>query len=267
MKYKKFILNCLEESSKIALKHFGNVDQTTKTDDPNQVLTQTDLEIGQFLLSSIKDEYPGHSIVDEEIGIVDNTSQYTWVTDPIDGTSNFASGSPLFGTYIGLLKNNFPIAGGLVLPKLNEIYYAEDGKGCFLNNKEVHVTKEKELHSVLVSYTIDSHTENPELTKKETEILSEIILNTRNPRMSGSCFDTAMVIKGAYGAYINQTGKIWDNVAQHILVKEAGGIQTTFFGLKMNYEDHLENPGKNYTFCIASPEIHRKLMKLLKEYE
>ena len=73
-----------------------------------------------------------HNIIDEEAGIIDKKSEYTWVFDPIDGTSNYASGLPMYGVIIGLLKDWKPLIGAIALPAFGEIYYAERGKGCLL---------------------------------------------------------------------------------------------------------------------------------------
>jgi len=84
-----------------------------------------------------------------------------------------------------------------------------------------------------VSYGIDGHQEDLEFTKKECALLAEIILNIRNLRTSNSVFDTGILVKGGYGAYLNRTSKVWDNVAQQIIVEEAGGVYTDFSEKKL----------------------------------
>ena len=261
--YTNFITHVLQEASIIALSHFGKVSGTTKEGDNNQVLTQTDLAIGQYIISKIKEVYPDHNIIDEEAGVIDNKSEYTWIIDPIDGTSNFASGVPLYGIMIGLLEEATPIAGGFALPAFDEIYTAEKGKGAQCNGKEIRVTRETKLLSSLVAYQIDGHQEDPQITKDECTLLSEILLNIRNVRNGGSCFDAAMVAKGKYGAYLNRTSKIWDNVPEQIVIEEAGGIYTDFFGKPMDYSHPLTNTEDNFTFCAGSPALHRQLQEII----
>src|SRR6266567_936118 len=180
MNYQSFITTVLQEASEIANEKFGKVTGVTKGDDNNQVLTQADLTIGKFIIEEIKKEYPDYNIIDEEVGAVDNGSEFTWVVDPIDGTSNFASGVPTYGIMMGLLYNAQPIAGGFIIPPTNEIYLAEKGKGTFLNGKRVFVTKEKKLLNCLVAYGIDGHPEKPEVTRSEMKVLGEIIFQIRN---------------------------------------------------------------------------------------
>lgn len=261
--YTDIITNVLQEASIIALSHFGKVTGTTKEGDSNQVLTQTDLEIGQFIIAKIKEVYPAHNIIDEEAGVINKNSEYTWVIDPIDGTSNFASGVPLYGIMIGLLEEATPIAGGFALPAFEEIYTAEKGKGAQCNGNKIRVTSETKLLSSLVAYQIDGHQEDPHITKDECVLLAEIALHIRNLRNGGSCFDAAMVASGKYGAYLNRTSKIWDNVPEHILITEAGGVYTDFFGKPMDYSHPLTKVEDNFTFCAGSPVLHRQLQEII----
>lgn len=265
MEYKDFIVEALEEASNIAKESFGKVSGVTKEGDNNQVLTETDLKIGQAIIKKIQEKFPEHNIIDEEAGVIDNKSNSTWVIDPIDGTSNFANGVPLFGTMLGLLENNIPIAGGLALPAFSEIYVAEKGKGAYCNGEKIKVSSETELKKSLIAYGIDGHQEDPEFTKSECSLLAEIILNIRNLRTSNSVFDIAMVAKGNYGAFLNRTSKIWDNVAQQIIIEEAGGIYTDFFGQKIDYSRGLTNSQDNFTFLAASPELHKQLLEIIKK--
>jgi myo-inositol-1(or 4)-monophosphatase len=261
--YSNFIEKSLANSAKIARSYFGNATGTTKAGDNNQVLTKADLDIGQFLISRIKTSYPNFNIIDEEAGVIDNKSEFTWVIDPIDGTSNFANGVPTYGIMLGLLQQDKPIAGGIALPYFEEIYLAESGNGAYCNEERIQVSTETNLSKVLVAYGIDGHQENPELTEKEMAILYKLILNIRNLRSSNSVFDTAMVAKGEYGGLLNQTSKIWDNVAQQVIIEEAGGKYTDFWGKSINYENPLTKAKDNFTFCTAAPILHQQIQEII----
>ncbi len=263
MDYSSFIKNVLTEASVIAKANFGKVSSVTKAEDNNQVLTATDVEIGKLIVEKIQSTFPQDNIIDEEAGVIDMQGQNTWVVDPIDGTSNFASGVPTFGIYLGLLNGNTPIAGGLSLPAFDKTYVAEKGKGTWCNGQQVHVTSEMNLASSLVAYQIDGHQEDPNITYAESELLGDIVLNIRNLRTSNSAFDCAMVVEGKYGALLNLTSKIWDNVAQQILIEEAGGIHTTFHGNKIDYTNPLSLAKNNFTFCAGAPELHKKLQEII----
>lgn len=265
MDYQTFISSSLQEATLIARQQFGKVSGITKSEDNNQILTTTDKEIGHLLIQKVQEHFPDYNIIDEEAGIIDNHSDYTWVIDPIDGTSNFANGIPTYGIYLGLLENDQPTAGGAALPAFNKIYTAEKGKGTTCNGQSIHVTDEQNLLSALVAYQIDGHQENPLLTEEEGKILSKVILHIRNLRASNSAFDAAMVMEGKYGAVLNKTSKIWDNVAQQILITEAGGTYTDFYGNPIDFSNPLAKAKENFTYCAGAPVLHQQLQELIHQ--
>lgn len=264
--YKDFIKSVLSNSSKVAIDNFGNQLSIVKSGDSNQVLTETDNKIGSLLIDNIEENFPDHTIIDEEKGVIDNKSDLTWVIDPIDGTSNFAKGLPHYGTMIGLLKEGQPIAAGIVLPYFKETYIAIKNEGCYLNGIRIFVSKETKLINSLVVYQIDGHQENPDLTKNECKLLAQIVLNIRNLRTSSSVFDLVMVAQGKYGAILNKTSKIWDNVAQQLIIEEAGGIYTDFSGRKMDYSNPIQKATQNFTYCAGNPILHKELIDIISQY-
>lgn len=263
MTYTDFISQSLSDAATIATEQFGKVVGTTKPEDNNQVLTQTDIAIGKLLVESVKATYPAHNIIDEETGVIDNGSEYTWVIDPIDGTSNFVNGIPQYGTYIGLLYQDTPLAGGIGIPPLSEIYTAEKGKGAYCNGKQIHVSTETELKNVLVAYGIDAHPEQEDFIATEGNLLMHIVLQIRNLRVSNSAYDGALTAKGAYGAWLCRSSKVWDNVALQIVIEEAGGIYTDFFGNPIDYKNNLHRTKENFTYCAASPILHKQLQVVI----
>ena len=264
--YQKFLEESLKKASQIASNNFGKVSGVTKGEDNNQVLTETDIQVGNALIDLIQIEFPEHNIIDEEAGVIDKGSDFTWVIDPIDGTSNFAQGVPNYGIMIGLLKDSKPLAGGIALPYFKEICVAEKGQGAFCNGEKLLVTEETNLLSVLVAYQMDGHQENPEFTRKEGQVVAEIALNIRNLRNSGSCFDAVMLAKGKYGAYLIQTCKIWDVVATNIIIEEAGGFYTDFFGKPMDYNNALNRTKENFTCCGSTPVLHEQLQNIIGKF-
>jgi myo-inositol-1(or 4)-monophosphatase len=265
--FQSFLGATIRTAADIANSHFGKTTSTTKAGDNNQVLTEADLAIGKHIIAQIEAEYPDHNIIDEEVGVIDKGSQYTWVIDPIDGTSNFASGVPTYGVMLGLIEKDVPIAGAIALPAFNQVYIAGKGEGTHLDGKKITVTREENLLSTLVAYSMDGHQEKPETTRDECRIFAEIVLGIRNIRSSGSCFDWMMVAKGAFGGGLNRTSKIWDNVAVQIIIEEAGGVYTDFFGEPMDYSNALQRADENFTACCASPALHRQLQKIIHAYE
>lgn len=263
MDYKTFIESSLEEAGHIALQHFGNVHPTTKSEDNNQVLTEADLAIGKYLVERVREQYPQHNVIDEETGVIDNGSSYTWVIDPIDGTSNFATKTPTYGIIFGLLENSVPVVGGIAQPSLSQLFVAEKGHGAYCNDEKISVTTNTSLLSTLVAYGIDGKQENPQVTKKEAILIGELVLNIRNLRSNGSSYDVMNVALGAFGGSLAQTSKVWDNVGQQIICEEAGALYTDFFGNSLQYKNILNEHNRNFTWCIAPAQLHTQLQKII----
>ncbi len=263
MIYQKFLTETLKSASRIADRMFGKVSGKLKVHDPKQVLTEADLAVGKFIINEIGKNYPEHNIIDEEAGIINKNSEYTWVVDPIDGTANFAVGIPLYGIMIGLLKEDKPFAGGFSLPYFNEIYVADKNQGAVCNGKKLEIRDRNDFLKILVAYGIERDNENSDKTRDEAKYLADIALEFLNIRDSGSIYDTAMLAKGAYGACLYYHGKIWDNVAQQIIIEEAGGVYTDFYGEPMDYSNPLTKTERNYTYCAAAPAVHKKLQEII----
>lgn len=263
MEYQKFITATLEEASKIANDMFGKVSVSIKPHDPNQILTDADLKVGKFIIEEIEKEFPEHNIIDEEGGAIDKKSEYTWVTDPIDGTANFANGLPTYGIMIGLLKGNMPVAGGIALPADKEIYIAEKGMGTFHNGRKITIKDRDNFSTTLVAFCVDKHPEDPAMTVFESKILVELVNNFLNYRTNASVYDIIMLLNGGYGGCLYDMGYIWDSVAQQIVIEEAGGIYTDLFGSPIDYSKPLEKTKTNFSCCAAGPAIHKKLQQIV----
>lgn len=263
MNYQDFVKSVLTDAARIAKGSFGKVSGIVKSDDNNQVLTEADVEIGKMIVSEIRNHFPEHNIIDEEAGVIDSKSDYTWVVDPVDGTSNFAAGLPTYCVAIGLIHQSTPVVGGIVLPFFEELYLAEKGKGAYCNRQKLSVDKKSILSNSLIAYGIDGHRENPRLTKDECMVMANIILNCRNIRSSNSNYDSMLVAKGRYGAWLNRTSKIWDDVPPQVIIEEAGGVCTDYFGDPLDYSNVISKANDNFTVCLAAPQIYSELQKII----
>lgn len=261
---RSFVENILGGAAEIALSWFGNTEGIWKDADPIQVVTEADLEIGRYLIERIRAVYPAHSVIEEEHGVTAGTEPLTWVVDPIDGTSNYAAHLPMYGIAVGLLENDFPILGGVVLPAFGELYLAERGGGAFCNGKKISVDADAELRTALVAYGIDGKPDRPESTRAEMATLAEITLGIRNLRTSNSAFDQMMVACGKYAACLNRSSRIWDNVAAQVIIEEAGGRYTDFEGRALSYAGCLERSGENFTWCTGAPGVHGALQAIIR---
>lgn len=134
------IIEIAKEAGQIVREGFGKtIDIEFKTNESNLV-TQIDKASEKRIIDFVKKEFPNHGILAEESGEIKNTSEYLWVIDPLDGTTNFAHGLPIFSISIGVQKNGITVAGA-VYDVMNDIVYsAESGSGAYTNNKRINVS-------------------------------------------------------------------------------------------------------------------------------
>jgi myo-inositol-1(or 4)-monophosphatase len=267
MDYAEPILEMLRTCAPIALRFFGRADRAgarTKPGDRAQVVTDADVEIGRTIAAAVAARFPDHNLIDEEIGVVDRGSRFTWVVDPIDGTSNFAAGVPTYGIMIGLLSEGRPIACGIALPAFDETYWAEAGKGAWRDGTRIAVDDVSDLSTMLVACGVDGHPADPERTRAEFRALAAIADSVRNVRSSNSVYDAVLLAQGKYGGWLLHESRIWDNVAPHLLIEEAGGRYTRLDGSQLDYERPLLRARENFAICAAPPAVHERLQAILR---
>lgn len=97
--------------------------------------------------------------------------------------------------------------------------------------------------------------------------MAEIVLGIRNLRAAGCVFDGVMVAKGKYGGYMNQSSRIWDNVGLQIIIEEAGGVYTDFWGKPIDYSNPISKAGNNFTWCMAAPVLHKQLQEIIHKVQ
>lgn len=233
-----------------------------KPGEPGQVVTAADLMIEDLLRARIHETHPGHGVLGEENGRTGASARELWVLDPIDGTANYAAGSPLFGIMLGLLVEGEPVAGGVALPAFGEIYLAQRGRGAFRNGKPLRTPAGGPLGSSLIAYGIDGETG---YAGEDFAFAAVLAARCRGLRMSNSVFDLMQVATGGYGACLNRTTRIWDNVAPQVILEEAGCVYTGFGGAPVTYEPLDTTIGATFTVCAAAPAVHPVLQQAIRE--
>ena len=263
MLYEKFLTETLRGGAQIASEMFGKVSGHLKDD--QTLVTEADLAVGKFIISEIEKVYPSHNIINEETGVIDKQSEYTWVIDPIDGTANFAVGVPFYGVMLGLLKGAESVAGGFAIPHFNDIYFAEKGQGAFCNGQRMALSDHSDFSAMSIAYGIDRFGGGRELELRQARYLGEMAQQFQTVRSSGSVYDVACLVKGSYGAVLFNSGKIWDYVADHVVIEESGCVVTDLNGKPMDFSDPLEKAGKKqiYTCCGGMPSVHKKLQEII----
>ncbi len=257
-----FVKKLLLESGAILKSGFGKVTTYSNKQDQSNIVTESDFKSEEHIRKLISNNYPDHNILGEEHGFEDKKSAYTWIIDPLDGTSNYAAQIPWFGVLIALIHDDQPKLAGAYLPMSDELYLAEKNKGATKNGRSIQITKETDLKNLLCCYSLD-YSSNSEKTEKEVQIIKELVRGCRNLRSTNSLLDFCMVADGRVGAALNQTMKIWDIAAPKLIIEEAGGKVTSIDGYAISYHPTESSLTQNFTAVAANPYVHQKIMNLI----
>ena len=251
----KDIITIAKEAGEIIRNGFGkDLEIEYKTGESNLV-TNIDKASEKHIMEFIKGKYPDHSILGEEGTNIKNNSEYLWVIDPLDGTTNFAHRLPIFSVSIGVLKND-DLFAGVVYDVMNDIVYsAVKGEGSYANGKRLNVNNNEIVeHSVLVTGFPYNISENPD---RALEKFNEVVKKTRAVRRLGSAaIDLCFVAKGVFDAFWEVYLHPWDMAAGMLILEEAGGKITDFSG----------NPTNIYTHQLLASNnvIHQKILGILQ---
>jgi myo-inositol-1(or 4)-monophosphatase len=254
---KEVLIKALQEAGKIQRDNFNKVHTIDQKESISSIVTEIDILCDKVITDIIRQAYPLHTILTEESGLADTGSKYTWVVDPLDGTSNFAAGIPWFGVLIAVFENNQPIIAGAYLPVDDLLYVAESGRGAFVNGKKLTI-ENKLLKNELVAFSVD-YTDDEVFLKRGLEAYRYVIEHARNTRCTNSLVDLLLVAEGKFGGVINLFAKIWDVAAPYLIIKEAGGIMTNINGTSLVFHLSKENIGLNYPIIAGSEAIHKEL--------
>jgi len=228
---KKEVETLSKEVGQYQLKKFNKKLNITQKTSYLDLVSEVDKNSEEKIVSWIEENFPEHSILAEEGGSVDKDSHYKWVIDPLDGTTNYIHGFPLFSISIALMKKEEPILGVIYIPYLNELYSAIKGRGAFLNGERIRVNKKNSLkESLLVTGFPYDLTEDK---YNNITIFNRLLHKTRGVRRLGSAaYDLACIASGKLDGFWELKLSPWDVKAGIIIIKEAGGkvIETDYHG-------------------------------------
>ena len=219
------------------------------------LVTEVDKISEEMITSKINALFPDHDILAEEFTDIDRGSDFRWIIDPLDGTTNYAHGYPYFCVSIALERLNTMTVGIVYDPMLDEMFVAEKGKGAFLNDREIHVSNTRGIIKSLLAtgfpYDIREDSDN------NLNYFNEMILSAQAIRRAGSAaLDLAYVAAGRFDGFWELKLNPWDIAAGWLLVEEAGGIVTDMGG----NDYYLESP----SILASNGRIHKEMMDVLK---
>src|SRR6202162_1545751 len=218
---------------RVKVEYKGEADLVTIADRKSEILIR----------ERIKKNWPSHDVLGEEQGLVDTGSDYRWYVDPLDGTTNFAHGFPVFCVSMALERKNRRIAGVVYDPTRDELFAAEQGSGAYLNQQRIQVSKTANLAESLVATGFPSHKrhKNPNIY-----FYHQITLHTHGVRRAGSAaLDLCNVAAGRFDGFWEFNLNPWDTAAGVLIVEEAGGKVTRFDGspFELNSRETLGSNG------------------------
>lgn len=219
------------------------------------LVTEVDLECERLITDALRNEYPGHNVVAEEGTDTNTGSGYTWYIDPLDGTTNYAHGVPVFGPSIALVKDGEPLAGAVYDPMRDEMFSAVKGEGAYLNGARMKVSGTARLEGAVLATGFPYEIKT--LKKNNIENFNRVAPQCQAVRRCGAAaIDLAWTARGRFDGFWEQYLYAWDMAAGALLVTEAGGLITGMNGQK------LDLLGKH--IIAATPGIHANLLKLLE---
>ncbi len=196
---------------------------------PRNLVTEADVASQEAVRKVIVQAFPGHNLLMEEDLDSDQGSEFTWVVDPLDGTTNFAHGYPMYAVSVAVAKGREPVAGVVYNVPWGEFFEAVKGKGAFLNGKRIRVSKVAELeYSLLATGFPYKDTLSGVRTVHD---IGRLWRKVQGLRRSGSAaLDICYVACGRMDAYWEYKLSPWDLAAGQLILREAGGKVTDFFG-------------------------------------
>jgi myo-inositol-1(or 4)-monophosphatase len=237
-------------------RDFGEVEQLqVSVKGPGNFVTAADHRSEETLFRELSKARPGYGFLMEERGAVAGPDKtHRWIVDPLDGTTNFLHGIPVFCVSIALERDEEIVCALTYNPILDELYTAEKGKGAFLNNRRLRVAARKSLADCVIAIGIP-HRGRPEHARflRECKALMEHVSGLR--RTGSAAIDLAWVASGRFDAYIEHHIKPWDMAAGLLLVREAGGFASDIDGGQEMF--------RTGTVVAGNQTVHRTLLEVL----
>jgi myo-inositol-1(or 4)-monophosphatase len=196
-------------------------------------MTEMDMRSEREIVKTLSEAFPNHGIVAEEETDIQNDSGFTWIIDPLDGTTNYAHGYPCFSVSIALEQEGVIVAGIVYDPMREELFSAQKGQGAFMNGKKIYVSGIDTLMNSLLATGFPYDRKVSE--KNNMNNFHDLLMASQEVRRDGSAaLDLCCVASGRFDGFWELKLKPWDIAAGSLIVSEAGGLVTDLSGKQFN---------------------------------
>lgn len=228
-----FAKDIAKSAGNILMQHFGNlknIQHKSRVD----LVSEADIASEAEIVKLISIKYPDHDIITEEQDFENKGSDWKWIIDPLDGTTNYVHSLPIFAVSIGLKYKNETVIGVVYNPAENELYHAIKGQGAFKNNKKIEVSKINKLgKSLLVTGFAYDHNQEWELS---FDLFRDIYRKTQGIRRLGAAaLDFCYIAQGRFDGFFEINLFPWDICAGDLILREAGGFTCGWKGEQLPY--------------------------------
>ena len=256
--YLDFTRELAFEAGKVLNDRFGNIKSINKKTASIDLVTEADLHSEKILINKIQKKYPNHTIITEESHLRDKKSDFRWVIDPLDGTTNFVHNLPIFAVSIGLQYKEKTIVGVVYNPAADKMFYASMNNGAYLNEKSINISSSNTLsNSLIVTGFPYLHDEKWDIS---FDIFKNIYSKTRGVRRLGAAaLDLCFVAMGRFEGFYEFNLKPWDICAGSIIAQEAGAKVTDW--------NNKELPFSGQRILATNGKIHNELVNILTSKE
>ena len=244
-------MTAAREAGKILVENYGKVPARFKPD--RSIVTDADIRSEQIIKQMLGKEFPDYSFLGEEGGLQDTGSDYMWVVDPLDGTTNYSIKDPFFNVSIALAKEGQPIYGVVYYPIQEELFFAAKGRGAYLNDERIHVSDVAKIRDAFVSFC---HGHDADTVERVAPIFRRIKLVTEHLRQIGaSALELSYVACGRTGCFFQLKMNPWDVAAGSLIVAEAGGRTSDIDGMPFSL--------KSRDLVASNGLLHDELLELM----
>ena len=229
------------------------------TKSPNDFVTEVDQAAEQAIIEILLQAYPGHGILAEESGREHGArdSDYVWIIDPLDGTTNFIHGFPVYAVSIALAFKGHVQQAVVYDPTRNDLFYASKGRGAFLNDKRLRVSKRTRMQDSLIGTGFPFR--KGDNFKRYVQMFEAVMQNCAGLRRPGAAaLDLCYVAAGYYDGFFETGLNPWDVAAGSLMITEAGGLIGNFTG-EADYLYQRE-------VVAGNPKIYGQLVQILSPY-